>query len=171
VERAISGTSMNKNTNVGAAHGSGSPPTRRQSSEGSHGRKRPMDVREVRPFYTGPTQGGSSRTPTSTVSHRQDVDENNDISKRRCVKRFIKTKIGDNVEIGLRNLTLEVEREVPMNFGNEEQVLGDNEMIDSDSTDREEAPCDCDAVKLDVVTSNVGTPSVNLRPRRHSRAS
>jgi hypothetical protein len=63
---------------------------------------------------------------------------------------------------------LEVEEEVAMNHGDEEQVLGDDELTDNDDTNCEEVPCDGNVVMLGVITSNVGTPSVNLRPiRRH----
>ena len=58
-----------------------------------------------------------------------------------------------------------------MNYGNEEQVLGDDEMMDGKSTDHEETPYDGDVIMPCIITSNVGTPSVNLRPRRCSRAS
>jgi hypothetical protein len=58
-----------------------------------------------------------------------------------------------------------------MNYGDEDQVLGNDEMTDGDGTDREEAPYYGDVVMLGVVTSNVGTSSINLRPRRRSRAS
>jgi hypothetical protein len=169
VERSISGTSMTRNTNVGSMHGSGNPTTRQHSKEGSRGGKRPLDATEVCSFHTGPTRGGSSRTPTSTASHRPDVDEDKN-SNGRHLKRFVKTKVGDNIQIGLRNLNLEVEREVAMNYGNDEQVLGDDEMTDGDGTIRKEAPCNGDVVMLGVVTSNVGTLSVNLRPRHRSRA-
>jgi hypothetical protein len=57
-----------------------------------------------------------------------------------------------------------------MNDGNEEQVLGEDKMNDSDGTYCEEAPCDGNVVMLGVVTFNVGTPGIVLRPRRHSRA-
>jgi hypothetical protein len=57
VERAISGTSMNRDMNVGIVHSSGKPPIRQQSIKGFHGSKRPMDAREVRPFYKGPIRG------------------------------------------------------------------------------------------------------------------
>jgi hypothetical protein len=57
-----------------------------------------------------------------------------------------------------------------VNYGDEDQVLGDDEMKDIDGTYREEAPCDGNVVMLSVVTLDVGTPSVVLRPRRHSRA-
>jgi hypothetical protein len=107
----------------------------------------------------------------STERSSDRADENNDISKGRCLKRLVKTKIRDNVQIGLSNLTSEVEGEVPMNFGDGEQVLGDNEITNSDGIDREEAPCDGDVVIPCVVTSNVGILSINLRPRRRSRAS
>jgi hypothetical protein len=40
-------------------------------------------------------------------------------------------------------------------------------MTDADGTNRKEAPCNGDVVKPSIVTSNVGTPSVNLRPRCH----
>jgi hypothetical protein len=43
-------------------------------------------------------------------------------------------------------------------------------MNDSDGTNCEEAPCDGNVVMLGVVTFNVGTPGIVLRPRRHSRA-
>jgi hypothetical protein len=99
-----------------------------------------LDAREVRPFYTKGKRGGSSRTPTSTVVRGPDVDENNNISMTRHVKQFVKTKVVGTVQIGLRNLSSEVEGEVPMNFGYEEQLLGDDESMDSDGLDREEAP-------------------------------
>jgi hypothetical protein len=70
--------------------------------------------------YTGPTQESSSRTSTSTMFCGPDVDDNSDISKTRRLKQFVKTKIGGNVQYGLCNLTLEVEREVSTNYCNEE---------------------------------------------------
>jgi hypothetical protein len=98
------------------------------------------------------------------------ADENNNISKGRRLKQLVKTKIRDNVQ-NLCNLTSEVEREVPMNFGDGEQVLGNDEITNSDGIDREEAPCDGDVIIPCIVTSNVGILSVNLRPRRYNRAS
>ena len=71
-----------------------------------------------RPFYTGPTSpilGGYSVTPRTNVSHGPNVDDDNNISSRRRVKRFVKARIRDNVEIGLCNETLEVENEMAMN--------------------------------------------------------
>jgi hypothetical protein len=62
--------------------------------------------------------------------------------------------------IHLCNLTLEVEREVSMNYNNVEQVLEDNEMMDTDGTNCKEAPCDADIVMLDVVIPNIGIPGV-----------
>jgi hypothetical protein len=62
------------------------------------------------------------------------------------------TLVGNNIQISLRNLNSKVEREVAMNYGNEEQVLGDDEMTNSAGTDREEAPCDGDVVTPSVVT-------------------
>jgi hypothetical protein len=170
MKHAVLRTSMNMNTNVGPPHGFGDPPTPRLPSESFHGSKLPMDSRKVRPFYTGPNAGGSSRTPTSIVFRGSDVDDNSDISKRRHLKQFVKTKIGGNVQYGLCNLTLEFEKEVSMNYGDEEQVLGDHEMNDTDGVDHEEAPYDGDAVMPSVVTSNVGIPGFVLTPRRHSRA-
>jgi hypothetical protein len=61
---------------------------------------------------------------------------------------------------------------VVTNYGDERQVLGDNEMTDGAGTNRKEAPCDGDVVMRGVVTSNVGSTSVNqlnLRPRRRNR--
>jgi hypothetical protein len=121
-----------------------------------------MDVRELRPFYTRPTLGGSSKTPTSTMFCGPDIDDNSDISKKRRLKRFVKTKIGDNVQFGFHNLTSKVEGEVSMNYGDEELVLGNDEMTDTDGTDREEAPCNGDVVMLSVDTSNVGFSISNL---------
>jgi hypothetical protein len=48
-------------------------------------------------------------------------------------------------------------------------VLGDDEMTDDAGTDCEEAPCDGDVVMRGIVTSNVGSTSVNLRLRRRSK--
>jgi hypothetical protein len=42
-------------------------------------------------------------------------------------------------------------------------------MMDGVGTDREEAPCDGNVVMRGVVTSNVGSASVNLRPKRRNR--
>jgi hypothetical protein len=98
MKRSISGTSMNRNTNVGPAHGSCSPTIQQQSNKSFRGGKHPLDAREVRPFLTGPTSGGSSRTPTSTASRGPDVDEDNNISKKRLVKWFVKTMVGDNIQ-------------------------------------------------------------------------
>jgi hypothetical protein len=114
----------------------------------------------------GPTLRGSFRPPTS---RGPDVDEDINTFTRRRVKQFVTTMVGNNIQIGLRNLNSEVEGEVVTNYGNEEHVLGDDEITDDAGTDREEAPCDGDVVMRGVVTSNVGSTSVNLRPRRRSR--
>jgi hypothetical protein len=98
-----------------------------------------------------------------------DVDEDINNSTGRRVKRFVKTKVGNNIHIGLCNLNSEVEREVVTNYGDEEQVLGDDEMTDGTGIDHEEAPCDGDVVMRGVATSNVGSTSVNLRPRRRNK--
>ena len=58
-----------------------------------------------------------------------------------------------------------------MNFGDGEQVLGDDEITKGGGIDCKEAPCDGDVVIPCVVTLNVGILSVNMRPRRPSRAS
>jgi hypothetical protein len=166
VDHSIFGSSMNKNTDAGLVHAFGSRTTRKNSNKGSCGSKRPLEATIVRPFYTGPTLGGSSRPATS---RGPDVDEDINNSTRRRIKRFVKTKVGNNIHIGLRNLNSEVEGEVVTNYGDEEQVLGDDEMTDSAGTDREEAPCDGDVVMRGVATSNVGSTSVNLRPKRRNR--
>jgi hypothetical protein len=130
-----------------------------------------LDAREVRPFYTEGTRGGSSITPTSTIVHGPDVDENNNISMTQRVKRFVKTKVAGTIQIGLRNLSSEVEGEVLMNFGYEEQPLGDDEMMDSDGPDREEAPFDDDVVIASAATSTNGPPNAIRRSQRRRRAS
>jgi hypothetical protein len=165
VDRSISGSSMNKNTNVGPVHASGSRTTRQNSNEGSRGSKRPFKATVVRPFYTGPTLRGSSRPATP---RGPDVDEDINNSTGRRVKRFVTTMVGNNIQIDLRNLNSEVEGEVLTNYGDQEQVLGDNKMTDGAGTDREEAPCDGDVVMRGVVTSNVGRISINLRPKRRN---
>jgi hypothetical protein len=48
-------------------------------------------------------------------------------------------------------------------------VLGDDKTTDGASTDCEEAPCDGDVVMRGIATSNVGSKSVNLRPRPRNR--
>jgi hypothetical protein len=63
----------------------------------SHGGIRPLNARQVQPFHSGPTPGNSSKTPTSITSCGSDVDEINNISKGRHLKRCVKTKIGDKV--------------------------------------------------------------------------
>ena len=125
-----------------------------------------MEATVIRPFYTGPTLEGSSRPATSCGP---DVDEDINNSTRRCIKQFIKTKVGNNIHIGLCNLNSEVEGEVVTIYGNEEQVLGDNEMTDGARTHHEEAYYDGDVVIQGVVTSNVGNTSVILRPKRRHR--
>jgi hypothetical protein len=166
VDHSISGSPMNRNTNVEPVHASRSCTTQQNSNEGSRGGKRPLEATVVRAFYTGPILGGSSRP---TTSRGLDVDEDINNSTERRVKRFVTTKVGNNIQIGLRNLNFEVEGEVVTNYGDKEQVLGDDEMTDSAGTNREEAPCDGNVVMRGVVTSNVGSTSVNLRPRRRNR--
>jgi hypothetical protein len=139
----ISGFPMNRNTNVGPVHGSGSLTTRQNSNEGSRGGTCPLEAIVVRPFYTGPTLGDSSRPPTS---RGPDVDKDINNSTRRRIKQFVTTRVENNIQTVLHNLNSEVEREVVMNYGDEEQVLGDDEMMDGASTDCEEAPCDGDVV-------------------------
>jgi hypothetical protein len=116
-------------------------------------------------------RGGSSRTPTSTVVRGPDVDENNNISTTRRVKQCVKTKVAGTVQIGLRNLSSEVEGEVPMNFGYEEQSLGDDEMTDNDGLDREEVPSDDDVVIAGAGTSTNSPPNAIRRSQRRRRAS
>jgi hypothetical protein len=166
VDRSISGSSMNRNTNVGPVHGFASPTTRQNSNEGSRGGKRPLEATVVWPFNTGPTLRGSSRPRTS---RGPDVDEDINNSTERRIKRFVTTRVGNDIQIGFRNLNSEVEGEVVTNYGDKEQVLGDDEMTDGAGRDHEEASCDGDVVMRGVVTSNVGSTSVNLRPRHRSR--
>jgi hypothetical protein len=87
------------------------------------------------------------------------------------VKRFVKTKVAGTVQIGLRNLSSEIKGEVPMNFGYEEQPLGDDEMTDSDGPDREEAPFDDDVVIAGAATSTNGPPNAIRRSQHCRRAS
>jgi hypothetical protein len=65
VDHSISRSSMNRNTDAGPVHASGSRMTRKNSSKGSGGSKRPLEATVIWPFYTGPTLGGSSRPATS----------------------------------------------------------------------------------------------------------
>ena len=83
----------------------------------------------------------------------------------RHVKWFVKTKVGNNIQISLCNLNSGVKGKVAINYGNKKQVLEDDKMMDSASTNCEEAPYDGNVVMPGVVTSNFGTPSINLRPR------
>jgi hypothetical protein len=87
------------------------------------------------------------------------------------MKRFVKTKVASTIQISLRNLSSEVEGEVPMNFGYEEQPLGDDEMTDSDGPDREEAPFDDDVVIAGAGTSTNGPLNAIRRSQRRRRAS
>jgi hypothetical protein len=57
-----------------------------------------------------------------------------------------------------------------MNYGNEGQVLGDDEMTNTNCTNREEAPGDADVVMLDVIIPDIVTPGAVSRLRYHSRA-
>jgi hypothetical protein len=63
----------------------------------------------IRPFYTRPILEGSSRP---TTSRGPDVDEDINNSMRRRVKRFVTTRVGNNIQIGLHNLNFEVEGKV-----------------------------------------------------------
>jgi hypothetical protein len=171
VQRSVPRTSGNRNSNDGSRDCSKDPQIGQQSKNGSQGRKRPLDAREVQPFYTEGMRGGSSRTPTSIVVRGPNVDENNDISTTWHVKQFIKTKVAGTVQIGLHNLSSKVEGEVPMNFGYEEQPLGDDEMTDSDGPDREEAPSDDDVVIVGAATSTNGPSNAIRRSQRRRRAS
>ena len=58
-----------------------------------------------------------------------------------------------------------------MNYGNEEHVLGDDEIKDNNGTDREETSYYGDVIIPSIVTSNFGTLSINLKPRHCNRAS
>lgn len=58
-----------------------------------------------------------------------------------------------------------------MNYGNKKQVLGNNEIIDIDDTYHEEAPCNTNVVMPGVVILDIGTPSIVVRSKHHSRAS
>jgi hypothetical protein len=91
----------------------------------------PFGCKRSMPFLYGAylEGGGSSKTPTSIVFHGPDVDEHNDNYSGRRLNQFVKTKVGDNIQIGLCNLNLEVEGEVAMIYGDEEHVLGDNETL------------------------------------------
>jgi hypothetical protein len=109
VQCSVPRTSSNRNSNDGPRDNSRDPRTGQQSKNGSQGCKRPLEAREVRPFYMEGTRGDSSRTPTATVVCGSDVDENNDISTTRRVKRFVKKKVVGTVQIGLRNLSSQVE--------------------------------------------------------------
>jgi hypothetical protein len=60
---------------------------------------------------------------------------------------------------------------VAMNYGNEEHVLGDDEIKDNNGTDHEETSYYGDVIMPSDVISNVGTLSINLRPRHRSRVS
>jgi hypothetical protein len=93
VQRSVLRTFGNRNSNDGPWDSSRDPRIGQQSKNGSQGCKRLLDAREVWPFYTEGTRGGSSRIPTSIVVHGPDVDEKNDISTTRRVKRFVKTKV------------------------------------------------------------------------------
>ena len=68
-------------------------------------------------FYIKPIFRGSFRP---TISCGPDVDEDINNSTGRHIKQFVKTKVGNNIHIGLRNLNSEVEREVVTNYGNVE---------------------------------------------------
>jgi hypothetical protein len=77
-----------------------------------------MHAKEVRSIFMESMLGNSSKTPTSDEFYGPDVDQNSDSSKRRCMKCFVKINFFDNVQYGLYNLTLGVEEEVLMNYGN-----------------------------------------------------
>lgn len=105
LHHAILKTLINKNT------------IRWHSSKGFHckqGGKQPIDVREVQHFFTQSIPKGSSKTPTSNAFCGSDVDSNSKSSKKRHVKQFLKTWIGDNVQYGLHNLISKVEEKVSM---------------------------------------------------------
>ena len=48
-------------------------------------------------FLYGTLQRSSFRNSTSNAFCRSDVDENNEVTKRRCMKQFVITKIGDSI--------------------------------------------------------------------------
>jgi hypothetical protein len=58
-----------------------------------------------------------------------------------------------------------------MNFGYEEQPLGDDEITDSDGPDREEALFDDDVVIAGAGTSTTGPLNAIRRSQRRRRAS
>jgi hypothetical protein len=111
------------------------------------------------------------RVASTIAFYESDVDDNSESFKRRCIKWFVKTKIGDIVKYGLCNLTSKVEVEVSMNYGNEEQVLKDDEMMNIDGTYHGEAACDGNVVMLNVNISDVFILGVVRSSRCHRRAS
>jgi hypothetical protein len=59
--------------------------------------------------------GGTSKTPIFNAFCSPDIDENSKNSKKRSVKQFVKTKIGNNVQYGLCNLASKIKRDVLIN--------------------------------------------------------
>jgi hypothetical protein len=57
-------------------------------------------------FFIESNTRGSSRNPTFNAFHGLDVDNNSEGCKKSRVKWFVKIKIIDNIQYGLRNLTL-----------------------------------------------------------------
>jgi hypothetical protein len=52
-----------------------------------------------------------------------------------------------------------------MNYGNEKQELGDDEMTNFNSIVCKEAPCDVDVAMLGVVIPNAVIPFVNFKAK------
>jgi hypothetical protein len=72
----------------------------------------------------------------------EDLNTKNPLVKR--MKWLVQTNLSNTNILELRHLSLEVEGEVRTNYGDEDEVEGDDERIDNDGNVRNEAPNDLD---------------------------
>jgi hypothetical protein len=70
------------------------------------------------------------------------TDDDNSLAKR--MKRIVQTNVASTSTIELRNLSLEVEGELRTNYGETDDIEGDDKREDNDGNVREEALNDPD---------------------------
>jgi hypothetical protein len=107
------------------------------------GLKRPRA--EIIPFLDTSAQDGTMSTPIITIPGGPQVgsDAEDPLAKRR--KRLVRTNVGGEDTIELRNENSEIEGLVRTNYGDEDDVLGDGD-DEREDDECDEAPCDDDVV-------------------------
>jgi hypothetical protein len=139
----------------------------KQPEGSSHGNRRANQSNpSVLPFLDMHTLGGSSCTPPLIMRRGPEVtDDDNPLVK--WMKRIVQTNVADTNTVKLRNLFSEVEGELRTNYGDEDDMEGDDEREDNHGNVREEAPNDPDI----CIRQPLGLDSSTLCRLGHLRSS